>query len=162
MALKKLLDPFSDLLDKCASVLIVVMLGAMVIITGAQIICRTWFTALTWSDEVTRYLLVWSTFLGATVVYRHSGNIAITIVQEKIPANAGKVLRMLVHAICFVLFAVILGYSITYCMKLNRTATTLPIKMAYIYLCIPISMAILMVHSLTMALDEWSKEVQAS
>ncbi|MGN0776319.1 MAG: TRAP transporter small permease, partial [Candidatus Ventricola sp.] len=72
-ALKKVLTPVSDALDKLCSVLIVIMLGVMVLVTGAQIVCRTWFTALSWSDEVTRYLLIWSTFLGASVVYRHSG-----------------------------------------------------------------------------------------
>lgn len=80
MILKKVLSPVSDALDRVCSVAIVLMLGLMVIITAAQIICRTFFTSLTWSDEVTRYLLIWSTFLGATCVYRHSGNIAITFI----------------------------------------------------------------------------------
>ena len=76
MILKKILSPVSDALDRVCSVLIVVMLGLMVVITTAQIVCRTFFTSLSWSDEVTRYLLIWSTFLGATCVYRHGGNIA--------------------------------------------------------------------------------------
>ena len=46
-------------------------------------------------------------------------------------------------------------------MKLNKTATTLPIKMKYIYLCVPVSMVILMVHSLLMAVEEATKEVKA-
>ena len=159
--LKNILTPVSDALDKLCSVLIVVMLGLMVIITGAQIICRIWFTALSWSDEVTRYLLIWSTFLGASVVYRHSGHISVTIVQDAVPPRLSKVLRVAVHVICFVLFAVLLYFSCTYCMKLNKTATTLPIKMKYIYLCVPISMVILMVHSLLMAVEEATKEVKA-
>ena len=161
MVLKKILTPVSNALDKLCSVLIVIMLGLMVLITGAQIICRTWFTALTWSDEVTRYLLIWSTFLGASVVYRHSGHISVTIVQDAVPPRLSKILRVAVHAICFVLFTVLLYFSWTYCMKLNKTATTLPIKMKYIYLCVPISMVILMVHSLLMAVEEATKEVKA-
>ena len=161
MVLKKILTPVSNALDKLCSVLIVIMLGLMVLITGAQIICRTWFTALTWSDEVTRYLLIWSTFLGASGVYRHSGHISVTIVQDAVPPRLSKVLRVAVHVICFVLFAVLLYFSCTYCMKLNKTATTLPIKMKYIYLCVPISMVILMVHSLLMAVEEATKEVKA-
>ena len=151
---KKVLTPVSDALDKICSVLIVIMLGVMVVITGAQIVCRTWFTALTWSDEVTRYLLIWSTFLGASVVYRHSGHISITFVQDLVPKKAGKAMRVLVHAVCFVLFAVLLRYSSRYCMKLNKTATALPIKMKYIYICIPVSMGAMMVHALTMILHE--------
>ena len=160
-ALKKALTPVSDVLDKVCSVLIVIMLGLMVVITGAQIICRTWFTALTWSDEVTRYLLIWSTFLGASVVYRHSGHISVTIVQDAVPPRLSKVLRVAVHVICFALFTVLLLYSVRYCGKLNKTATAMPIKMKYIYLCVPISMVILMVHSLLMAVEEATKEVKA-
>lgn len=141
-------------LDKVCSVAIVIMLGLMVVITTAQIICRTFFTSLSWSDEVTRYLLIWSTFLGATCVYRHSGNIAITFIQDLVPKKLGAVMRIAVHAICCFLFAVLLVFSVKYCGKLVKTATALPIKMKYIYLCIPISMGILMLHALVMALGE--------
>lgn len=154
MILKKILDPVSDALDKVCSVLIVIMLGLMVVITSAQIICRTWFTALSWSDEVTRYLLIWSTFLGASCVYRHSGHISVTILQDKVPAGVARAMRVAVHAVCLFLFTVLLVYSCRYCAKLNKTATAMPIKMKYIYLCIPISMGVMMVHALTMMLGE--------
>ena len=160
MVLKKILTPVSDALDKVCSVAIVIMLGLMVIITGAQIVCRTWFRALSWSDEVTRYLLIWSTFLGATVVYRHNGHISVNLLREAVPPKASRVLRVLVHVVCFVLFVVLEHYSIRYCGKLTKTATALPIKMKYIYLCIPISMAIMMVHALLMAFEEATKEVK--
>ena len=38
--------------------------------------------------------------------------------------------------------------------KLTKTATALPIKMKYVFVCIPISMAILMYHAFVMMLDE--------
>ena len=158
--IKKLLTPISDALDKVCSVLIVLMLGTMVIITGAQIVCRTWFTALSWSDEVTRYLLIWSTFLGATVVYRHNGHISVTLLQDAVSPKIAKALRILVHAICFALFTVLLYYSTLYCMKLKKTATAMPIKMKWIYMCIPVSMAIMMIHSLLMGVEEATKEVK--
>lgn len=158
--IKKILTPVSDVLDKICSVLIVLMLGAMVLITGAQIVCRTWFTALSWSDEITRYLLIWSTFLGASVVYRHSGHISVTLLQDAVPPKAAKALRVAVHVICFVLFAVLFYYSTLYCMNLKKTATAMPIKMKYIYACIPIGMVIMMVHALLMAAEEATKEVK--
>ena len=59
---------FSDIIDKICLVLIVLMLGVMVLVTMAQIICRTAGSALQWSEELNRYLLIWSTFLGASCV----------------------------------------------------------------------------------------------
>ena len=158
--LKKVLTPICDTINSICSFLIVVMLGAMVIITGAQIICRTWFTALTWSDEVTRYLLIWSTFLGATVVYRSNSHISVTLVQDAVKPKTAKALRVAVHAICFVLFAVLFYYSTLYCMKLKKTATAMPIKMKWIYMCIPISMVIMMLHALLMGAEEAMTEVK--
>ena len=150
----QILEKISDSLDKVCEVLIVLMVGAMVIITGAQIVYRTWFIALTWSDEVTRYLLIWSTFIGATCVYRHSGNIAITFIQEAFPDKVTKALRIFVHILCMVLFIVLCWYGCKYVTKLNKTATTLPIKMKYIFLCVPISMGICAFHALVLALEQ--------
>ena len=158
----KILRKISDWLDKICGAIIVVMIGAMVVITTAQIVCRTWFTALTWSDEVTRYLLIWSTFLGATCVYRHGGNIAITFVQDALPEKLGRALKVLVHVICRVLFAVLLYYGCRYVTKLNKTATALPIKMKYVFLCVPISMGVCMYHALVMTIEQLgaAKEVK--
>ena len=93
MAFVKGFHKLSDVLDTICSYIIVVMLGAMVVITGAQIVCRMAFTALSWSEEATRYLLVWSSFLGASCVYKHSGHISITFVQDMVPAALSKVLK---------------------------------------------------------------------
>ena len=148
------LEKISEILDKICEVLIVLMVGAMVIVTTAQIIYRTWFTALTWSDEVTRYLLIWSTFLGATCVYRHSGNISITFIQEAFPEKVTRALKVFVHILCMVLFLVLCWYGAQYVNKLNKTATTLPIKMKYVFLCVPISMAVCAFHALVLALRQ--------
>ena len=149
-ALKKI----STVLDKVCGVCIVIMLGLMVIFTMAQIICRTWFTALSWSEEATRFLLIWSTFLGATCVYRHNGNIAITALQGAVPPKARKVLSILVHIVCLILFIILFIYGTQYCSKQVRMAAAIPIKMKYIYSCLPISMVILAFHAFVMMLEE--------
>ena len=149
-----LISKFSHVLDKICGVLIAIMLGLMVIFTIAQVVCRTWFTALSWSEEATRFLLIWSTFLGAACVYRHSGNIAITIIQNLFPESLQKFLRITVHVVCFVLFCVLCYYGFLYCGRQVRTAAAIPIKMKYIYMCLPVSMIMLIIHSLAMILEE--------
>ena len=150
----QVLKKISAGLDKVCGVCIVIMLGLMVVFTMAQIICRTWFTALSWSEEATRFLLIWSTFIGATCVYRHSGNIAITALQGAMPPKIKRVLTILVHIVCFVLFVVLFVNGVQYCNKQVRMAAAIPIKMKYIYSCLPISMIILAFHALVMTLEE--------
>ena len=148
------LKKISDGIDRVCGVLIVLMIGAMVIITTAQIIFRTWFTALSWSDEVTRYLLIWSTFLGATCVYRRSGNISITFVRELFPPKASKWLRILGQVLCLILVVILAWYGFKYAANLKKTATSLPIKMSYVFLVVPVSMVISVLHSVVMIAEE--------
>ena len=150
----KALHKISEILDNVCGVLIVFMIGAMVLLTTAQIIFRTWFTSLSWSEEVTRYLLIWSTFLGATCVYRHSGNIAITFIQDSLPEKARKILCVLVHVICLGLFVLLCYYGARYAMNLKKTATSIPIKMRYVFMVVPVSMGICIIHSLVLLFDE--------
>ncbi len=158
------LKKIGEAVDRVCGVLIVLMVGAMVIITTAQIIWRVGsgtipgMRPLSWSEEVTRFLLIWATFLGATCVYRRGGNIAITAVQGLFPEGMQRSMRIVVHAVCFCLFAVLLYYGVQYCGKQVRTAAALPVKMKYIYLCLPIGMGICMYHALVMALEEITRK----
>lgn len=150
----KALIKISEALDKICGFSIAIMLGLMVIFTIAQVICRTWFTSLSWSEEATRFLLIWSTFFGASCVYKHNGNIAITIVQDLFPKNMKKNLRALVHGICFILFCILCYYGFLYCSRQVRTASAIPIKMKYIYMCLPLSMIIMSIHAAVMFVEE--------
>ena len=154
----KALSKFSDVLDRLCGVCIVAMLGLMVVFTVAQIVCRTWFTSLSWSEEATRFLLIWSTFLGATCVYRHNGNIAITLVQGLFPEGARRGLRAAVHAVCLALFCVLFYYGSLYCGRQVRTAAAIPIQMKYVYMCLPVSMAVMILHAIVMLAGAWGEE----
>ena len=149
----------SDVLDKVCGALIVVLLGAMVLVTAAQIIARflcgyiDWIRPLSWSEELTRYMLIWSTFLGATCVYYHGGNIAITAVQGLFPEKGQDILKTLVHLICLVLFIVLTVYGVRYTQKLGKNATSLPIKMRWVFAVVPFSTCVMAWHALALTLD---------
>ena len=158
----KILKKISGGIDRVCGAAVVLMIAVMVISTTAQIIWRVGsgiipgMRPLSWSEELTRFLLVWSTFYGATCAYRHGSNIAITAVQGLFPEKGQKALRVLVHLVCMVVFAAIFWYGLQFCMKQMRTTDALPVNvpMKVIYSCIPISMVILAFHALVMLLEE--------
>lgn len=131
----------------------VLMLGAMVIITGAQIVCRIFFTSLAWSEEATRYLLIWSTMLGAGCVYKHSGHISITLLQDAMPWRVKEVMQILVHVACMVLFAIIVYNGIQYFGKQgSQLSPAMRLPMRYVYTCIPIGSVVMAIHALNAVL----------
>lgn len=147
MVLIKAVHAVSDFIDKVCSAACIVILTAMVLVTGAQIIWRLCFTALTWSEELTRYLLIWATFLGAGIVYKHNGHIAVTLLQSKCPPAARKVLQLAVHLLCGA-FCVIAAYFGFQYMKMqgNQLSAALRIPMRYMYLSVPIGCLVIALH----------------
>ena len=129
------------------SVVLIAALAAMVLLTGTQILCRLFFTALAWSEELSRYLLIWSTFLGAGIVYKHGGHISVTLLHGFLPPMAGKTVKVLVHVICGVFSALAIFYGFQYMgMQGNQLSPALRIPMKYMYMSIPVGFAILEVH----------------
>ncbi|WMI82205.1 TRAP transporter small permease [Anaerotignum sp. MB30-C6] len=139
----------SDVINKVSMTICVALLAAMVVITFVQIICRVFFTALSWSEELARYLLIWSSLLGAGCVYKSGSNIAVLFVQNLLPEKLRKFAKILVHIFCGVFFALAIYHGIRY-MGLMGTqkSAALHIPMKYMYLSIPLGCGIMGFHAL--------------
>lgn len=147
MAVMKAFHKLSEWLDYACGGVCVVCVAAMVILTGAQIVCRVWFTALAWSEELTRYLMVWATFLGASCVYRRSGHISVTVIRALFPVSCQRAMQVCCHLLCgaFCLAAVL--YGIDYMgMQSRQLSAALRIPMSWVYLAIPIGCGIMAFH----------------
>ena len=81
-------------------------------------------------------------------VYKHSGHISITFVQDMVPAALSKVLKLLVHVVCTILFVVVIIYGMKYFGKQgNQLSAAMRLPMKYIYLCIPVGCGFMLVHA---------------
>lgn len=84
----------SSLVDAVVGVSAFCALVAMLVVITLQIVFRVFFQALPWSEELSRYLLVWTTFLGATMAYRHGVHIAVTFLVNSLPALLDRMVRI--------------------------------------------------------------------
>lgn len=137
----------SDKVDKICCVLSIIIIIAMVILTGAQIVCRLYFTALSWSEEATRYLLVWATFIGGGVVYKRAGHIVITMFRDLFPKKPKTFLQLLSHLICGIFCAIAICYGFQYMiLQGNQMSASLRIPMRLMYMAIPVGCIIIELH----------------
>jgi TRAP-type C4-dicarboxylate transport system permease small subunit len=143
----------SEWLDRLCGIICVFCIGAMVILTGAQIACRLWFTALSWSEELTRYLMVWATFLGASCVYKRMGHISVTFVRALFPETIQRAMEAVCHLLCGAFFVTAALYGLDYMgIHSRQLSAALRIPMSWVYLAIPIGCGVMLLHVLDLLL----------
>jgi len=141
-------DSVSEYTDKAVTYLVFTIVCGMVVVTTLQVICRVFFSALTWSEELSRYLLVWGTFFAATMAYKRGNHIAITFVIEALPPRIQAVFVFLSYFLSFAFFmtAAYYGWQMIQ-LQVFQISPAMGIPMKFIYYSIPISMSIMMVHA---------------
>lgn len=93
------------------------MLGALALALGGYQIFGRYINprwALTWSDEVTVYLIVWAVFLASSQLVRTDGHVRPDLVLRLLPAQAQRVVEIFncLVALAFCVGLVWLGYRI--------------------------------------------------
>jgi TRAP-type C4-dicarboxylate transport system permease small subunit len=135
---------FKNKLDKIVAWMLIVLMGFMVLNVSWQVLSRYVVqNPSSFTDELSRYMLIWLGMLGAAYVAGQNQHLAIDILPNKLSGKPKMKLLILINAfvLLFALFAMVLGGSnlvyITYI--LEQKSATLQLPLAYIYTIIPIS-----------------------
>ena len=163
MSVVKAINKISDLIDKAGCCFVILTMAGMVFFTAVQIIARVFFQALPWSEEVVRYLLVWSTFIGAGCVYKRGGHINVTFIQDMFKGSSKKFVQLLVHVLCAAFFAIALYFGIKYMGKqAGQLSAALRMPMNLMYMAIPVGCGIMLLHAVNSIFGSFEKkEVEA-
>ncbi len=119
------------------------ILGAAVVLVSFQIFLRLAFNApLAWTEEVDRYLFVWSVYLGCAVAVAKNAHIRVTIITDLGGPKIEKI-SQIVNKICSILafsFVAYYGSKLAYA-NLNARFYTLEfMPLILFYLSVPIGM----------------------
>ena len=97
------------ILEWCCFAIIVTMFFLLL----GQVISRFVFDSpITWSEEISRLLLVWLSFIGAAAALKRDEHVRFTYLIDKLPPKLQKVIKVLNDGIVVVFFAVVVFYSI--------------------------------------------------
>ena len=132
----KALDDYLE--ETILIILLVIMTGVM----GIQIVSRYVFqNSLTWSEELVRYMFVWSAFLGIPFCIKHGLSIKVDQFRNLFPIPLQKILMYIDKIIIFFLFLVMFIYSClvvkaSYLSGQTSPAMQIPMWMVQISVCI--------------------------
>jgi C4-dicarboxylate transporter DctQ subunit len=96
--------------------------------------------SFTWFEELSRYLGVFMTFLGAGLGVKYGLHFSMDFVVKRTPAPLARGMRLLVALIAMALFLTLAWLGAQHCAKLlrfNALSPALKIPMFWVYLPIP-------------------------
>lgn len=131
-------------------VLLMLLLATMSCIVFANVCLRYLTTeSIVWGEEVARHMMIWLTFLGAGLVLRSGGHVAIDNLQDALPAPLARLLRGAIALLLLVFFAAMIHYGLVYVERtMFQTTSSTQVPFGYIYSAMPLGFAFLIIHLL--------------
>ncbi len=132
--------------------LVIVILAAMALMVFANVVLRFLTDAsIFWAEEVSRYLMIWLTFLGAGLVLRYGGHIGIDTLQDSAPRYAPAI-RAFIFVFLLGFFGFMVWIGTRYALLTwGQITPVMQIPVGIVYLAMPVGFALLILHLLIMA-----------
>lgn len=118
------------------------LLIGMVVVVLLQIVYRYVLAApLSWSEEISRYLLVWVSFFGAAVAVKHRGHFGLGLSDLILPSALRVPVSLLIDLVilAFVVLVLIGQGAKFLAVGKGQGSPMLNMPMIYVYLAIPTS-----------------------
>src|SRR4051794_16746577 len=149
-----------DRLNRLIGVLVALLLAAMCVCAFAQVMVRLVLgifginIAAPWSEELSRYFMIWLIFLGGAYACRNAQMISLTFVSERIPPYLHRYADALAALICVVFYALLVRVGLK-AMEFGwiEQSPVLQFPKAWVYLAMPIGAAAMIVNTLTLLVE---------
>ena len=147
--LLKLLRRIERGLDAIIQPVVFAGMAALIGVITLQIVSRVLFSAVGWTEEVARFLLVWITFLAGTLAFQRGRHIAVTFAVDALPGRLRQIARIaaLLVVLAFMVTLIVIGYRYMQVQSFQKSAS-LRLSMTYVYAVMPICAAIMAWYAL--------------
>lgn len=135
------------LVGRVATFVAAATLALALAVMAAQVFFRYVLSdSIIWSEEVSRYALVWSTMIGAAAAYRQGAHVAVTDFVALLPGRGQALAVRLVHLLIFAFSAMFTWQSWTLAMRSftrHELTAALQIDIAWVHLAFPVGGALI-------------------
>ena len=133
---------FADFLFGIIKALLAIMLTVMVVVTTMEVI-RRYLLGISsiWAEELVKFLLVATTFIGGPAAYRAGGLAFLDLIISHVNKNVQKYISIFMNIVIIISCAWLAKIGFEYAfspMVVKSVSTGLRLNMAYIYSTIPI------------------------
>lgn len=133
--------------------LLIALLGLMVVLVFGNVVLRYGFNSgLAFSEEVSRFIFMWLTLLGALLAMHHGGHLGMNSVIAALPVAGRRVVRFLSDLVmlgCCALLAWGTWLQVVLAMDDRAPVTGIPMGIVFSALLVcSVGMALMLLHGL--------------
>ena len=156
MGLLSVLDRFATMLVAVVRWVCIVLATALFVIVVVAVVARYGFgRAVSWTEEVPRYLLVWISFLAAAVGVLQRDHVGFDVLFNALPRSIRRALGVLLSALIFMFGWIVFRYGITFVQDFgDDLMETIPFTNNWYYPAMPVSGFLMMVFAFKLMVDE--------
>lgn len=143
-----MVDAISGGLNRLAEWAMAFLLATMALVTGLAIAGRFLFSySLFWSDELTRFLLIWISFLGMSVGVRRGAHPGIDSLTRALSPRAARIVLTSAAALSLFFFAVMVAYGGVLVLRTwPQRSPSMGLRMTVPYLAVPVAGLLMLFH----------------
>lgn len=156
--MKQTLDNIAFYCDRVLGIVLIILMTTLVAAVSWQVLSRYLLQApSSWTEELARFVLIWLGLLGAAYAYRTRAHLGLDLLAQQLSGAARAAMELFV-ALAIIAFAVAVMVTggaklVLLTQELDQYSAVLGVRMALVYLVIPISGLLLVLYGLLNCLD---------
>ena len=129
--------------------IVMIMLSVMSVIVFAQVVFRIVHLSIPWSEELSKYLLIWSTFMGAAPCVRKGSLVGLEFLQSALPERGQKALKIVLSIIICAMLVFLIGVGFWAVRRVCFQITpVLKQSMGLMYAAIPVGSVFMLINQI--------------
>ena len=147
-----IIKKISSLVAKIGASFVIASYAIMIIVTLVEVFRRYFMGhSFEWAEEMVRFLLVSSTFIGGSVAYKKANLVFFDLLQNKLSRRKNDILNLLNNAVILVFLFVLLKLGSDYMLSptvLLQKSPGLGLPMVFPYASIPLGVLFMILFTI--------------
>jgi TRAP-type transport system small permease protein len=129
-----MMQRFPIVFDRLVGAAACFILLALLLCVTLGVVTRALDDPLIWTDEISRFLMIWLAVFGWILAARRRSHVRIRFFQDLLPKQAWKVAEIVIQLALLIFGLGVMSYSVGLVLRsLDLEATTVPISFAWMY-----------------------------
>ena len=158
----EIIHGIDKVINKVLRFIVIIMLSVMSVVVFAQVLFRIVHLSIPWSEELSKYLLIWSTFLGAAICIRKGSLVGLEFLKNSLSEEKQKLLQTILNLIvcAMLLFLISVGFWAVRRVWFQITPV-LKLSMGLMYAAIPVGSVFMLINQILVTIYLWKGDENA-